>query len=136
MSNASQSNMKSSNASVYVLFNLKFSEFVEDLIYICPEVEDLKTFRVALKMTTFANVKGAQKIFNESLVQPFGAQIEARDEEFFLKEGYSEFGCDFNIISNLKKIWKKLDVDNKNMIWKYFQILTLISNKCQISKSI
>jgi hypothetical protein len=124
-------------ANFYDIFNKKLIEFINDLIYICPEVDDFKSFKIATHMSACTAPKLPQKMFNECVVQPYSNKIVERDENFFLTESYSnfddyfkEFGYTIDIVGSLKSIWKTLDDENKKTIWKYLQILMQISNKC------
>ena len=58
------------------------------------------------------------------------------DDSFFLDNN------DFGIVSNrqdywiefinqLKFLWKTIDQDNKDIIWKYFHVLVVLGEKCE-----
>lgn len=122
------------------LFNMKIMEFADDLIYICPEVSDFRIFKTACEWAIGMDKKNAYNIFKMCIGQPYEQQILTRDEKFFLQESYDEYqpyiqmyGQDLNITNKLKKIWSTLDQVNKDNIWKYFQLLLVLSKKCSES---
>jgi len=122
---------------MYDLFNRKLVEFANDLVYIFPTVGDFQIFQTACDWSMRIDKKAPQSFFDTCVVQPFKAKILCKDESFFLDESYSQYsdymqyyGSDMNLILKLKVIWKTLDLDNKEVIWKYMQVLTMISEKC------
>lgn len=134
---------------IFTIFNNKLIEFAKDLVYIYPDVNDFNIFLTASTWTIQLDKYAPQALFNYHVIKPFGDMILKKDESFFLVEKYENasaffehYGNDFNIIEKLKKIWINLDEENKETIWKYMQVLTIISNKCngknleQLHKSI
>jgi hypothetical protein len=121
----------------YELFNKKLVEFVEDIIYICPEVNDFRVFKMTCDWAVNLDVKFAQNMFDVCVAKPYASQILSKDENFFLKESYDEYNDyikkynhDLNLIQKLKSIWKDLDDVNKENIWKYMQVLLILNNRC------
>lgn len=122
---------------IFGIFNNKLAEFAADLVYIYPDVNDFKIFQTACNWTIQLDKYAPQALFNYHVIKPFGDMILKKDESFFLIETYESYnayfehyGNDFNIIDKLKKIWMNLDESNKDTIWKYMQVLTIISNRC------
>lgn len=123
---------------LFDLFNRKLEEFAQDLVYIFPTVTDFRVFLDTCKWSILIDTAAPQALFEHLVVGPFGEKILHRDESFFLDqsyEGYNDYiahyGHDLNLITKLKKIWLTLDEENKTMIWKYMQVLLVLSQKCK-----
>lgn len=123
------------------LFNSNLLDFANDLVYIYPDVSDFNMFLTACNWMIQLDKYAPQSLFNYHVVKPYGEMISKKDESFFLVEKYEgcnayfkHYAYDFNIIEKLKKIWINLDEINKETIWKYIKVLTIISNKCSAKK--
>lgn len=118
----------------YVLFNLKFDEFLADLVATYPEETDIQAMRNMLEWTIkFMGPKIPQEMFNNCVVIPYGDKIMAKNESFFLEEYQHDNRqqyVDINIVNKLKTNWRKLTVENKDAVWKYLHVLMLINKKC------
>jgi len=119
------------------LFNKKLSEFIEDLIFIYPGVDDFKIFKTTCAWASRLDKKAPQYFFNACVVVPYEQKVMSRDEDFFLCETYIEYndymnqyGQNLDIVEKLKHIWKTLDAANKEVIWKYMQVLVYLSKQC------
>jgi hypothetical protein len=119
------------------LFNRKLAEFIADLLYIYPGVDDFKTFKTTFEWATALDKTAPHHFFNACVVKPFAEKVLCRDETFFLCESYvkyndymKKYGHNLDIVQKLKQIWKTLDEHNKDNIWKYMQVLVYLANKC------
>lgn len=119
------------------LFNKKLLEFVDDLIYICPEVPDFRVFKDTCTWAIKLSKNFAQGLFNTCIAECYENQVLKKDESFFLEETYTEYNQylemynnDLNLAQKLKSIWKDLDSDNKEVIWKYLHVLVLLNRRC------
>ena len=115
------------------LFNSKLIEFANDLIYIFPNVEDFKIFKFACEWFVVVDKEYPERFFKYCMGDVYDDKIIQKDESFFLEESFTHikyYGHDMNLISKLKKIWTNLDNTNKDCIWKYLNILMLISKRC------
>ena len=137
MFNLYEINMISNNELIDV-FNNKLVEFAKDLCYIFPSVNDFHIFLTACEWSICIDKKSPQSFFHSLVVHPFKDKILKKDESFFLCESYEEYsdymkhyGHDLNLVQKLKKIWQTLDEGNKNIIWKYMQVLMCLSLKCK-----
>lgn len=127
------------NESEYLeMFNKKLLEFAKDLVYIFPTVSSFYTFKTACEWSICIDKSSPQSFFNTLVVEPFKDKILVKDESFFLYESYEEYseymnhyGHDLNLVNKLKQIWQTLDDENKEIIWKYMQVLLCISLKCK-----
>ena len=71
----------------------------------------------------------AVKVFHETTFK-FAAQIEARDESFFLKYDYTEYGGDtMDIIGKLSRYYTGLSEDSRKSIWEYLLVLKELSKR-------
>ena len=112
---------------------------MKDLIAVFSQIEQFKYLRSGFNVVKNLDYKTPQKIFNSYISTTFKEQILNKDEDFFLtktdynirnsssykKEYWDEF------IEYIRTIWKTLDNDNKDIIWKYFHILVVLNDKCQ-----
>jgi len=117
----------------YAIFNLKFEEFLTDLVETYPEETDLQAMRNMLDWSIkFLGVRVPQEMFNTCVAIPYGDKIMKKNEDFFLEEcDYSNKQyVDINIVNKLKSKWRGLSPDNKEVVWKYMHVLMLINNKC------
>jgi hypothetical protein len=119
----------------YELFNEKLSEFFKDIIESFPEIIEFKRFKSGLTLLKNVDPKSPQNIFNNYVVTKFNEAIIKKDDSFFLEN--NDFGIvstrkDYwiDFINQLKSIWKTIDQENKDVIWKYFQVLLILSEKC------
>jgi hypothetical protein len=122
----------------YNLFNEKMLEFAKDLCDVFPNVAEFKRFRSGVLMLQNLEPKTLENIFRTYVVEKYKDQLLMKDESFFLEhtdfEIYSQ-RTDYwlSLIDQLKEMWKTLDQDNKEIVWKYFHVLIVISDKCHAS---
>lgn len=118
-------------------FCQQFNDMIEDLIRIFPEETDFKVF-----LNGYRLVRGAtpQIIIEQFIgnVYPFKEKIMNKDESFFLEDRGKDIekkleSAGSNLVEkalNLKHLWKdRLNNDNKEIIWKYLQVMILLSEK-------
>lgn len=117
------------------LFNEKLDEFFKDIIIAFPKINEFNKFKVGLTMLKNINPKSPQNIFNNYIIQKYRNAILIRDERFFLditdfdiNSKRRDYWIDF--INQLKLIWQTIDDNNKDIIWKYFNILLILNDKC------
>lgn len=119
----------------YDLFNEKSDEFFKDLVSTFPNIEEFRYWRSGLSLMKNMDPKSPQKFFNSNIACKYREYIVNKNEDFFLgddaiaiESDHKQYWQDF--IKYLRQIWKTLDQDNKEVIWKYFHILTVLSDKC------
>jgi len=78
-----------------------------------------------------------KKLLLESFIQyvyPFKDQIMNKDEDFFLQG--DNVGVDQDYMSHaihLKDLWQtKLRPENKEVVWKYFQVMIVLAEKAVV----
>ena len=128
--------MDISQQPYYEIFNDKADEFFKELVVTFPQIADFKTFKTGFTLLRNFNPKSPNKYFRQYVIAKFKKAILSKDETFFLEE--QSFGIEDNqkdywvdCIQQLKYIWKTLDDHNKDIIWKYFQVMIILSDKCQ-----
>lgn len=122
--------------SMYELFNKKLAEFIDDLIYIYPNINDFKIFRTTSYAASIIDVKAPQVYFQAYVVEPFEAKIMGRDEQFFMRQNYDdETSENLDIIAKLKHVWGKMSEPNKDTIWKYLQVLVYLSKQAERTRT-
>lgn len=113
------------------MFYTRLIDFVDDLLTICSDMSELKLFKKGLQLEIPLTRKEIIKIFRESVVVPYGQKIEARDEVFFLDSAdYSSVTTEFDLIQKIKNIWKNLNNENKEAIWKHLSLLVKLNARC------
>jgi hypothetical protein len=71
----------------------------------------------------------AAQVFYET-TSKFSDQIDSRDESFFLKYDYAEYGGDtMNIIGKLSEYYKALTEESRKAIWDYLIVLKELSKR-------
>lgn len=123
--------------SVFIkLFNDKAEEFCKDLVLTFPEVKEFKQLKSGLLLLRNVDEKKPCEFFNNYVGANFRQQIISKDESFFLTEvqNHVQNGVENaqwqTVIALLRNLWATLGDDNKESIWKYFQVLVAINDKC------
>jgi hypothetical protein len=121
-----------------LLFNRKLEEFAADLAGTFPEVKDFSKLRNSLRIALTLTPALPRALFHQYVVAPYEKQILARDEHFFLDDA-SEFrthlpqqggSVSLDLVKTIQGIWRSLGEGNKDVIWKYLQVLVLLDQKC------
>lgn len=117
-------------------FNNKLLELLNDLITTFPDIcEDLKTLKHGINMIKSINPRMPQVFFNEHVCIPYEEKILSEDEDFFLSHDYTDdvkliHGFNINFVGKVKSMWKDMNEDNKQTIWKYMLVLMALNRKC------
>ena len=116
---------------VHDLFNDKLRALIADLVFICPDVSDFRMLRNAFSMAVSIDRTSPQKYFAQ-FIGPYADQSRASDERFFLEHRYEDvtglIGTD--VVEKIKGVWGTLGDENKATVWKYFQVLLVLSAAC------
>jgi hypothetical protein len=124
----------------YTLFNSKADEFFKDMINGFPReyeqvVGEFKTLKSGFNLLKNVDEKKPQKVFREYVVAEYRDKIMNRDESFFMEKKdfdiaskRKEYWMEF--IEMIKTAWSSMDDANKDIIWKYFKLLVVLSDKC------
>ena len=115
-------------------FNLTVNNLIDDLILVFHNYQYLKVFKEQFNLLSRYNAKKPLEYFKKT-VYCFSDEIKAQNSDFFLKRDYKN---DINVIEenkewaldqvlNLKELWVELSIENKNIIWTYFNILVKLT---------
>jgi len=125
----------------YEKFNETCDEFCKDIIASFPNIEAFKHIKVGLNIIKNLDMKSPQRVFhNHIYITQYKDMILMRNEDFFLtKDDFNlrhssvekkEYWSDF--INSIRNIWRNLPGTDKDIIWKYFHILLILSEKCSV----
>jgi len=115
-------------------FNDLFREMIQDLINVFPKDSELRMYKLGIEAYLFADKNAISRVFYKEFYVPYSEKIKNEDESFFLEKDYQEYGKYQNvgdIISKLKKCWLELNDENKQAIWKYFKVLSILSERVE-----
>lgn len=117
---------------VHEVFNEKLRGLVNDLVLIRPDVPDFAMLRNALTLGATLDRAMPQRCF-ERFASPYADQIRARDERFFLDHHYDDVAgvAATDVVEKVKGVWRTLSDAEKATIWKYFQVLLILSDACR-----
>ena len=110
-------------------FNKIVDKFLTELQTILPNEKDIVIFQSQLALTAMINTN---KILNSFInhVYPHKTHIMEKNEDFFLGNNLSEKQDYMSEAIHLTEIWKsKLSPENKNIVWKYFQVMIVLAEK-------
>jgi hypothetical protein len=137
--------MSSGSNQIYIeSFNNKLQEFLVDLSETFPELKDIRMLKSSFVMVKNINPRLPQKVFNEHIAREFDQKIRNRDENFFLEYNYEDIvenvskigGVQGNavqaldFVGQLKRVWRDLTEENKDVVWKYMTVLLVLNEKC------
>jgi hypothetical protein len=117
-------------------FTTQIDRFLNDLVVIFPQERQIKMYKNSIEIIKNVNPRKIMDGFTYYIF-PYKTQIENRDEKFFMEQNYDDIIDENSIDENskqdnlvealaLKKIWKNLDKEKKDIIWKYFEVLIKI----------
>ena len=107
----------------------QFYKFLDEMSELYPEDPDFRTFDTFLHQIQRANPMKAAQVFHET-TSKFAAQIDSRDDSFFLEYDYAEYGGDtMNIIGKLSGYYKALTDESRKAIWEYLLVLKELSKR-------
>ena len=125
-------------------FNEKFEEFLKDLIICFPDDKDFKMFKHSFNLLKMVDKKQSIKFF-KVYGPKYKEHIDNKSEQFFLEHEFkeeiehvqhlnSETNQDitYQLMIKLKSYWKNLNNENKEVIWKYLQLLYKLDEKISI----
>jgi hypothetical protein len=119
----------------YECFNSKLDEFLKDLTSSFPDIKDLRLVKSGLQLAKNIDIKLPQSVFDEHVAVRYEEKIVKKDEKFFLTETYEDVvkkhGIDLDVVGRIKDIWSTLGDTDKEIIWKYLQVLVIINRKCK-----
>lgn len=121
--------------STLTAFNTQLERLVKDLITYFPESKDFKLFESSFQLLKQANPRKILELFKIHILSKYKQYILDKNEHFFLSNDYNDIIAtnDNNyaelLMLRLKDNWSSIDDKNKEIIWKYFQVLIVLSEK-------
>lgn len=108
--------------------------FLDELIEQFPEEGDLVIARIFLK-----DQIPIVDIMNNFILKllPLEGQVKERNESFFLDNNLLFENIDKNKVNHFKRLWRseRLDRDDRNVIWKWYDSFIFLAKKYQKLKS-
>ena len=96
----------SDKSTISKAFNTHFFEFIDDILRIFPENEDIKNTKKALELFRKANPTSIIKAWNTYVFLPYKDVISSGDIRFFCEKDYKN---DLSNVSNSDEIMKAID---------------------------
>mgnify|MGYP003685144723 CR=1 FL=1 len=118
-----------SDKSYLKIFITQLNSFIDDLILLWPDDNEFRVFKNGIGLLNKTNPRKIVQLFGE-YVNKYENKILQRDETFFLKNDYNEIEKTENILNSMDKLkiyWVNLSDQNKEKVWKYFEILLRLS---------
>lgn len=123
------------SASTYLKsFFHQLSEVVGELTEMFPDDADFKVFQTYIAMLQRTNPGMVVDTFHEHVAMKFEAEIDAKNDDFFINYNAAEYGSDgMDIVSKIKTYWSVLSPETKTAIWQYIYILKELSKRYKTS---
>ena len=122
--------------STLTAFNTQLDRLLENLINYFPENDNFKNFQTIFSLLKTTNPRKIMSLFKTYVTNKYKTQILEKNEEFFMENKFEEEKSNIkndnyadDLIKQLKEHWSKIDEKNKEIIWKYFQVLVVLSEK-------
>jgi len=120
--------------SIVSIFNNHFVDFLNDIQSVFPEDIDVAKAKTTVVTIRKANPKLLIKFWNMYVAQPYKAQIEQNNIDFFITKDYSQDLSQndnskniMDIIDRLRQPVKLMSVENQTKTMKYIQNLSKLS---------
>lgn len=119
-----------SELAILIEFKKQVITFIDELIEQFPDESDLIVSRIffndQLPVVEFMNHFIAR-------VLPLKEMIVARDESFFIYNNHLFDRFNKDKVNHFKRLWKSknMDQETKQIIWEWFDVFILISEKYQ-----
>ena len=110
---------------------LKVTEnLINELLRILPNDVNITLFKEKYYLIKKVNSTLVINSFVKYVI-PFKQEIMEKNEKYFLENGTKEDLGEkkYKYSIDLKENWKNLNEQNKEIIWKYFQVLLVLTEK-------
>lgn len=128
----------SSELEILIQLKTQMVSFLDELIETFPNEPDFVIFRIFLKDRI--PIEDIMKYIVNNLC-PMGDMVKSRNEDFFLKNNILFDQLDegsSTTVNHFKNLWtsKKVDKEDREVIWRWFQSFIFLGNKyAEIKKS-
>lgn len=134
--------------NIVTAFNNQLNSMIEELIFIFPEDKKLLVFQQKFELLKSMNKTLVIQYFFE-YVYPCKDEILAKDDSYFNESNGESNINDFfeknssikeneyaplNYILTLHQKWNVLSDENKEVVWKYLQVLIVLTERWVVSK--
>jgi len=110
-------------------FNKIVDKFLNELQTILPDEKNIIIFQSQISVAIMVDPNKILKSFIK-YGYPHKNHILAKNEDFFLGDKMNIKQDYLSEAIHLKELWKnKLSNENKEVVWKYFQVMTLLAEK-------
>jgi hypothetical protein len=109
-------------------FNDNASEFLQKMAKTFPNEPKIGEYKGMFEGLRLINQKTTVELFMAG-VEPYGAQILRRDEQFFKTDQYVKEAESMSGRLGLVEIWDSIDAQTKDAIWSYMQTLYVLGMK-------
>ena len=131
-----------------IAFNNQLKSLIEELIFIFPDDKKLIVFEQKFNLLKSMNKNIIIQYFFE-YVYPCKTEIMNKDDSYFNESDGENNINDFfekndsikdneyaplSYILTLHKKWNLLNDDNKEVVWKYLQVLVILTERWALSK--
>lgn len=116
-------------------FTCQMESFSREICELYPNDADLRLGHNMIILLKKTNPRKLLELY-DNYVLDFREQISNKDENFFIDHDFNDVAkknnnqeLTFNLVLKLKEYWKDLSEKNKEISWKYFQVLLKLSDK-------
>ena len=122
--------------SFLTAFTNQLVNLITDLSDIYPDDKEITLIKTSVSLLKMANPRKLLESF-VIYIHPYREKINTRDISFFLEHSFNDIGTEYTQDKSFEKVrdkfrqyWSELSEHNKDTIWKYFQVLLVLSDKC------
>lgn len=124
-------------ASLYDLFNDKAEDFARDLVRAYPDINEFRQLKSAITMLRNVDPKKPRTVFEAAVLTKYRTAIVNRDDSALMSnqienlvEDEQQRNAWLPFVEKIKDMWQHLTDMNRDAVWKHFQVLLAISDKC------
>jgi hypothetical protein len=117
------------NINLLKEFKKEFILFIDELIDQYPEYPDFVIARIAI--TNQVPFEYVVKFLLDKIA-PFPAEIESRNDIFFLNKTDIFEDFDRERVEACKNIWRSFDKENKQIIWEWIDLFVKLAKRCVV----
>lgn len=115
--------------AVFVQFNRKLDDFLDDMSASYPHVREFSLLQKSSALMVQVDPSQPLRFFVRFVSTPYGRAIRTRDEAFLLSESYASSPTNrSDVVSLLKGVWKDMEPDNQDAVWRHLQTLVTLSD--------
>ena len=123
--------------SLLTAFTTQLELFSKEICNLYPNDSDLNLGHSLIIVFKKTNPRKLLEIYNTYVID-FRQYIDNKDESFFLNHDLKDIAeknknneMTFSLVVKLKEYWSELSDNNKEITWKYFQVLNKLTDKIE-----